>query len=104
VDQCRVSCARAARPLVDIVRLRQNFGEQSLAGLVYSERVGGGRENRVLCGDTHIVFGKIYFAQFQAVESMTRINGESHSGPLWEGVVDATGARYGFHHTQLGAD
>jgi len=104
LDQSPSSFTTRDRPLVDIVRLRQNFGEQSLAGLVYSERVGGGRENRVLGGDTHIVFGKIYFAQFQAVESMTRINGESHSGPLWEGVVDATGRRYGFHYNIIGVD
>jgi len=90
------------RPLVDIVRLQQNFGEQSLAGLVYSDRVGSGRENRLLGGDTHIVFGKIYFAQFQAAESMTRVNGVSQSGPLWEGVVDATGRSWGFHYNILG--
>jgi len=35
---------------------------------------------------------------------MTRINGESHSGPLWEGVVDATGRRYGFHYNIIGVD
>jgi len=90
------------RPLVDIVRLQQNFGEQSLAGLVYSDRVGSGRENRLLGGDTHIVFGKIYFAQFQAAESMTRVNGVSQSWPLWEGVVDATGRSWGFHYNILG--
>ena len=90
------------RPLVDIVRLQQNFGEQSLAGLVYSDRVGSGRENRLFGGDTHIVFGKIYFAQFQAVQSMTRVNGVSQSGPLWEAVVDATGRSWGFHYNILG--
>ncbi|HEY6829748.1 MAG TPA: carbohydrate binding family 9 domain-containing protein, partial [Gemmatimonadaceae bacterium] len=96
------SFASHDRPLVDIVRLQQNFGEQSLAGLVYSDRVGSGRENRLLGGDTHIVFGKIYFAQFQAVQSMTRMNGVSQSGPLWEAVVDATGRSWGFHYNILG--
>jgi hypothetical protein len=104
LDEPPSSFATNDRPLVDIVRLRQNFGEQSLAGLVYSERVGGGRENRVMGGDTHIVFGKIYYAQFQAVQSLTRVNGESHSGPLWEGVVDATGRRWGFHYNIIGID
>jgi len=41
LDQSPSSFTTRDRPLVDIVRLRQNFGEQSLAGLVYSERVGG---------------------------------------------------------------
>jgi hypothetical protein len=104
LDEAPSAAATNDRPLVDIVRLRQNFGEQSLAGLVYSDRVGGGRENRVFGGDTHIVFGKIYFAQFQAVQSMTRVNGTTRSGPLWEGVVDATGRRYGFHYNIIGID
>ena len=104
LDEAPSSSVTNDRPLVDIVRLRQNFGDQSLAGLVYSERVGDGRENRVLGGDTHIVFGKIYFAQFQAVQSMTRVNGTTRSGPLWEAVVDATGRRYGFHYNIIGVD
>jgi hypothetical protein len=104
LDEAPSSAVTNDRPLVDIVRLRQNFGEQSLAGLVYSDRVGGGRENRVFGGDTHIVFGKIYFAQFQAVQSMTRVNGTTRSGPLWEGVVDATGRRFGFHYNIIGID
>lgn len=89
-------------PLVDVVRLRQNFGEQSLAGLLYSDRVGDGRENRVAGGDTHIVFGGKYFAQFQFAESMTRTNGATLSGPLWEAVVDRTGRSFGFHYNVLG--
>src|SRR4051794_38922539 len=40
------------RPVVDIVRLRQAFGGQSQAGLLYSDRAGGGRANRVLGADT----------------------------------------------------
>lgn len=99
----RGSVANAGdRPLVDIVRLRQAFGEQSQAGLLYSDRVGGGRANRVVGADTKIVFGKIYYAQFQAVESATSINGVSTSGPMWEGVVDATGRGWGFHYNILG--
>ena len=37
-----------------------------IAGLLYSDRVGDGRANRVFGGDTKIVFGGKYFAQFQA--------------------------------------
>ncbi len=91
-----------ARPLVDIVRLRQNFGEQSLAGLLYSERVRGGRDNRVFGGDTHIVFGGIYYGQVQFAQSMTRTNGVAQSGPLWEAVVDRTGRNFGFHYSIAG--
>ncbi|MEO7086605.1 MAG: DUF5916 domain-containing protein [Gemmatimonadaceae bacterium] len=90
------------RPLVDIVRLRQSFGDQSLAGLLYSERVGKGLENRVLGGDTHLVFWDKYYAQFQLAESATRLNGVTRSGPMWEAVVDGTGRQFGFHYNIIG--
>jgi hypothetical protein len=93
-----------ARPYVDILRVRQAFGQQSQAGVLYSERVGGGRSNRVIGADTKIVFRRIYYAQFQAVASETRLNGVTTRAPMWEGVVDATGRGWGFHYNILGID
>lgn len=90
------------RPHVDILRVRQAFGEQSQGGLLYSERVGGGRSNRVVGADTKIVFGRLYYAQFQAVESQTTTNGLTSSGPMWEAVLDATGRGWGFHYNIFG--
>ncbi|MFI5228010.1 MAG: DUF5916 domain-containing protein [Gemmatimonadales bacterium] len=101
VDQAGASFA-GERPLVDVVRLVQNFGEQSLAGVLYSDRVAGARSNRVFGGDTHIVFDRILFAQFQAVESTTREGGVTTSGPMWEAVLDGTGRNFGFHYNVLG--
>ena len=101
VDEANASTA-GDRPLVDIMRLQQNFGEQSLAGLLYSDRVSNARENRVFGGDTHLVFGRMYFAQFQAVEAVTRSNGVTQSGPMWEAVLDRTGRSFGFHYNVLG--
>ncbi len=89
-------------PLVDVLRLQQNFGDQSFAGLLYSDRVSNGLQNRAFGGDTHIVFDNIYFAQFQAVESVTQSNGTTQSGPMWEAVLDATGRSWGFHYNVLG--
>jgi hypothetical protein len=94
--------ATGAQPLVDIVRIQRGFGDQSTAGLLYSERVGGGRENRVAGGDVHYVFGRLYFAQFQGALSTTRSGGAAQSGPLWEAVVDRTGRNFGFHYNVLG--
>ncbi|HEY4129280.1 MAG TPA: carbohydrate binding family 9 domain-containing protein [Gemmatimonadaceae bacterium] len=90
------------KPLVDIVRLRQNFGKQSLIGMLYSDRVGGGRENRAFGADTKIVFGEKYFAQFQATGSTTSQDGVTRSGPMWEAVLDGTGRSFGFHYNVLG--
>lgn len=96
--------ANGQRPRVDILRVQQGFGTQSQAGLLYSERVGGGRSNRVLGADTKIVFGKIYYAQFQAVASETNVAGITTRAPMWEAVLDATGRGYGFHYNILGID
>ncbi|HTE44949.1 MAG TPA: carbohydrate binding family 9 domain-containing protein [Gemmatimonadaceae bacterium] len=101
IDQEQTSF-NGEHPLVDIVRLRQSFGEQSIAGLLYSDRVANGRANRVLGGDTHIVFGGKYFAQFQLAESMTREDGATRNGPMWEAVVDGTGRNFGFHYNVIG--
>jgi hypothetical protein len=93
----------AGRPLVDILRVRQGFGEQSSGALMYSDRVTDGRSNRVFGGDTKIVFGK-YYAQFQLNESMTSENGATRDGPLWEAVLDRTGRAFGFHYNVIGID
>jgi hypothetical protein len=90
------------RPLVDIVRLQRDIGAQSTAGLLYSDRVGGGRDNTVGGADMHVTFGKMYFTQFQAVMSSTTMNGSTATGPMWEAVVDRTGRSFGFHYNILG--
>lgn len=91
-----------AHPMVNILRLQQAFNQQNTVGLLFSDRSGGGRTNRVIGADTKIVFKKLYFAQFQLVQSNTGTGNTSRSGPLWEAVVDGTGRAYGFHYSVLG--
>ncbi len=93
-----------ARPLIDIVRLQRDIGHQSTAGLLYSDRVGGGRDNHVGGGDIHLTFGKMYYAQFQAVMSSTTTGGNTAAGPMWDAVVDRTGRSFGFHYNIIGLD
>ncbi len=90
------------RPLVDILRLTRDFGEQSTVGLLYSERVRSGRTNRSAGLDTRYVFGQLYYAQLQFATSNTNTAGTTNSGSLWEGVVDRTGRRFGFHYGMIG--
>jgi hypothetical protein len=94
--------ARDQDRFANIVRLRQALGEQSQAGLLYSGRVGQGRDNHVVGADTKIVFGRIYFASLQAVQSFSSVDGLTTSGPMWEAVVDATNRGWGFHYNVLG--
>lgn len=87
-----------SRPLVNIARLRRGFAGQSTAGFLYSERVGGGRSNRVVNADVRHVFGGMYYAEVQAVMSHTSQGGVGRTAPMWEAVVDRTGRSYGFHY------
>jgi len=86
------------RPAVNIARVRRGFAAQSTAGLLYSERVGGGRANRVVDADVRHVFGGMYYVQVQGVMSHTNQDGASQSAPMWEMVVDRTGRGFGFHY------
>lgn len=92
----------ATKPLVDIVRITRDFRQQSQSGVLYSERVSEGRANRVFGADVRHVFGGKYYAQLQAVGSLTRTAGTQKRGGLWEAVVDRTGRGWGFHYNVLG--
>jgi len=94
--------ATGQQPRVDILRLRRGFGAQSTVGMMYSERVGGGRANRVADADLHYVFGGKYYAEFQGVMSSTNQNGATRASPMWSAVADGTGRRFGFHYNILG--
>jgi Domain of unknown function (DUF5916) len=92
----------ADRPLVNILRLTRDFGQQSTVGFLYSERVRDNRENRSAGLDTRYVFGKLYYLQLQAVGSTTRTGGVTRHSPLIDMVVDRTGRQFGFHYGVLG--
>jgi hypothetical protein len=90
------------RPIVNIARVRRGFGAQSTAGLLYSERVGGGRANRIGGADVRHVFGGMYFAQAQAVLGRTSQDGVIRTAPLWQLLVDRTGRSWGFNYSVQG--
>ncbi len=90
------------RPIVSVARLRRGFAGQSTAGLLYSERVGGGRANRVGGADVRHVFGGMYFAQAQAVLGRTTQGGATETAPLWQLLVDRTGRSWGFNYNFTG--
>ena len=91
-----------SRPFVGIMRLRRGIGEQSTAGVLFSERAGGGRANHLGGADVHWVFGRLYYAQFQGAVSATSMDGTTTAAPMWEAVVDRTGRSYGFHYSFKG--
>ncbi len=97
-----VASANNSRPLANIIRLTRDFDEQSQAGLLYSERVGGGRANRVVGVDVRHVFGGLYFTQLQLANAFTSAGGASRNGALWEATVDRTGRSWGFNYKLFG--
>jgi hypothetical protein len=98
----RATTVDGSRPFVGITRLRRDFGAQSTAGVLYSGRSSGARENHVVGGDARIVFGGLYFAQLQAVGSVTSQGGARRTAPMWQALVDRTGRSFGFNYGVIG--
>jgi len=96
--------ASTERPAIGVLRLSHALGLQSTAGAIYTERRVGSDYNRVAGLDTRLVFGRMYYAQLQAVASATRAGERRVGGPLWEAVVDRTGRHWGFHYSVIGVD
>jgi hypothetical protein len=90
------------RPVASIVRLTRDFSEQSQAGVLYSERVGGGRSNRVVGADLRHVFSRLYFLQLQYALSTVDAPSGNGSGALWEAIADRTGRHWGFNYRLTG--
>jgi uncharacterized protein DUF5916 len=102
IDDDIASRSGKDHPIFTIARLRRDVGAQSTAGLLFTDRTEHDDYNRVVGADTRIVFGGLYFASFQAVGSMTRRDGATHSDAMWEAVVDRTGRNFGFHYAIIG--
>ena len=75
---------------VNIARLRQDFGANSLAGITYTDRTGAGGSNRLVAADARVVFGRLYYIQGQVGHSFTGRGGPILDSPIWEGVFDRT--------------
>ncbi|HEY2378042.1 MAG TPA: DUF5916 domain-containing protein [Gemmatimonadaceae bacterium] len=102
VDDPQVSRTPGSNPIATILRVRRDFSGQSTAGVLVSDREEGSAFNRLAGGDVRFVFGRLYFAQFQAVASTTRLSDTTRTGPMWEAVLDRTGRAFGFHYNIIG--
>src|SRR5947209_7896794 len=102
VDDQQISRSPGDNPVATILRVRRDFAGQSTAGVLLSDREEGSAFNRLAGGDLRMVFRKLYFAQFQAVASTTRLGDSTFTGPMWEAVLDRTGRAFGFHYNIIG--
>ncbi|HET8644925.1 MAG TPA: DUF5916 domain-containing protein, partial [Vicinamibacteria bacterium] len=92
--------------LFNVSRVRADYGDNSTAGLVLTDRDHETRRNTVLAADTRWVFGKLYFARAQAGGSRTEEGDTVRTSPIWHLEFDRTGRAWGFNHrlTGLGPD
>src|SRR4051812_37664827 len=102
VDDQQISRTPGTNPVATILRVRRDFAGQSTAGVLVSDREeGAAAYNRLAGGDLRLVFGRLYFAQLQLVQSTTLLDGTVHTGPMWEAVLDRTGRAFGFHYNVI---
>jgi len=85
----------------NLVRVRRDLGENSVAGLTYTDRIQGNSYNRLLEGDAHIVFAKLYFVEAQYGQSWTSLGDGTATAtdPIWKLTFDRTGRTWGFNYT-----
>jgi hypothetical protein len=88
-------------PLFNIIRLRRDLGEQSNAGLVFTDRTEGSRFNRVAGFDSRLQFANVYSLDLRYAASMTR-DSSTRRGSLWELSHGRTGRGYGYRFNLQG--
>jgi hypothetical protein len=88
--------------LFNVARVGADYGGNSTAGVVLTDRDGDGRRNTVLAADTRFVFGTLYFARGQAGGSRTEDGDVVRTAPLWHLEFDRTGRAWGFNYRATG--
>jgi hypothetical protein len=88
-------------PRFNILRLRRDLGEQSTAGIVFTDRSEGARFNRVAGFDTRLQFRNVYSVDLRYAGSMTR-DSATRTGSLWEASTGRTGRGYGYRYNLQG--
>ncbi|AMW03929.1 DUF5916 domain-containing protein [Gemmatimonas phototrophica] len=88
-------------PRFNIVRLRRDLGEQSNAGIVFTDRSEGARFNRVAGFDTRLQFANVYSLDLRYAASRTR-DSVTRTGALWEASHGRTGRALGYRFNLQG--
>ena len=90
------------RDVVNIARLRTDYGQNSVAGLTVTDRRGSAQSNTVVAADTRYVFGGVYYLETQLGQSITEADGDTRTAPVWSASVDRTGRAWGFNYAATG--
>jgi hypothetical protein len=88
--------------LFNVSRVRADYGADSTAGVVLTDRDQGGRRNTVLAADTRWVFRELYFVRAQFGGSRTAAGDTVRTDPIWHLEYDRTGRAWGFNYRLTG--
>ncbi|MGE3490423.1 MAG: DUF5916 domain-containing protein [Vicinamibacterales bacterium] len=104
VDDQSLSFSGDDYPVFNILRVQQDVGARSKAALVYTDRIDGGRSNRVIGSDARFIWKDIYSLTLQGAVSRTASPAAIVTAPLWQGVFARTGRRFAMRYTVRGVD
>jgi hypothetical protein len=96
VDDEGLSATGDDSPLFNLLRLRRDFGAQSTAGLVYTDRIEGDDYNRVAGIDSRAVVAGL-IVNGQIASSWTRAGGADMRGVLFDFAVGKPGREFGWN-------
>jgi len=88
--------------LFHVVRLRVDYGGNSVGGITVTDRRQGNAANTVVALDNRLVFRNLYYLETQLGQSFTTSGGGVRSSPVWKAELDRTGRRYGFNYSLQG--
>lgn len=96
LDASRTSANGRDNPRYTIVRIRRDLGDQSTAGLLFTDRSEGRRFNRVGGFDTRLNFGSVYSLEARAATSLTGDDDGLRHGRIMELNTGRTGRAWGY--------
>lgn len=99
VDGTGASANGSGHPVVNALRLRQDFRGANSLGLVYTDRVDGVAFNRVAAADGRLMLGDAWVLTFQGGASATRDSaaGATTLAPMWRARLVRSGRRFGLN-------
>jgi Domain of unknown function (DUF5916) len=99
VDATASSSDGRTNPIFNILRLRRDLGDQSTAGIVYTDRMEGSKYNRVAGGDMRLQFNRMYNIELRLVGSATGDSSGRRNGAILEANHGRTGRSYGYRYS-----
>lgn len=102
LDASSQSKGAAGHPFFGLMRVQRDLGERSKAALVATDREDGADWNRVVAADARLGLGQLWSLRLQGALSDTRAAGRDFSGPLWEGILERNGRRFGLRWQATG--